>query len=97
MKDNKKILSDDQIENITGGINQVNAMDDAQALNGVQAFNNAQSISDAQSYNDAQSLIAPADLDNVSALNQLNSPLSNQASPQKNDGNRGKVNTKNPG
>lgn len=91
MKDNKNIISDDQIENITGGINQVNTMNDAQALNGVQAFNNA------QSYNDAQSLVAPADLDNVSALNQLNSPLSNQASPQKNDGNRGKVNTKNPG
>ena len=74
MKNNKKYLNDEEIENVTGGVSQVTAMNDTQTMND-----------------------APADLENASSTNQLASPLSDQVRPQKDDGNRGKVNTKNPG
>ena len=73
MKDNKKCLNDEQIENVTGGVGQMNAM------------------------NDPQLLEIPAEKESTLTPNQLTNPLSNQASAQKDDGNVGKVNTKNPG
>ena len=73
MKDNKKCLNDEQIENVTGGVGQMNAM------------------------NDPQPLEIPAEKESTLTPNQLTNPLSNQASAQKDDGNVGKVNTKNPG
>ena len=73
MKDNKKILNDEQIENVTGGVGQMNAMDDPQPSE------------------------IPAEKESTLTPNQLTSPLSNQGSVQKDDGNVGKVNTKNPG